>query len=198
MVKEHAIKKFLLLILHKLARYTKQQKLFVLYLLVLTFFMLVLPVIKVSPADPDLPSRLVFLLSGAMGKTTLILLLSLLVLLGWNMSFRFKNFITAYFGFKDNESLFNFWFLWLITSIYVALSDTIWLFTETTSLQVTRWGYNFVLLLLIVGLVLTLISIVKKARSASHTKIVNIMDEQHDERAEKAKATVRGLFGEEE
>jgi len=187
-------KKYALLLLHKIGRYTKQQKVFVLYLFVLTFCIIVLPVVRISPADPAAWTRLVFLLSWAFGKTTIVLLLSLIVLLAWNMSFRFKNFVTAYFGFKENESLFNFGFLWLITSLYISIGDTIGIFTETTSIQVTRFGYNIVLLLLLGGLVLTLISLIKKAKNMSKNKIINIV-ESPEERASKAKSTVKWLFG---
>lgn len=190
-------KKYALLFLHKIGRYTKQQKLFVLYLFVLAFFMVVLPIVKISPADPAAPSRLVFLVSGAFGKTSLMLLVSLLALIGWNMSFRFKNFVTAYFGFKENESLFNFGLLWLITTLYISIGDTIAIFTETTSVQVTRFGYNMVLLLLLVWLILTLVSLVKKAKSMSKNTIVNIV-ETPEQRASKAQSTVKGLFGDKE
>jgi hypothetical protein len=187
-------KKYAILLLHKIGRYTKQQKLFVLYLFVLIFFMIILPVVRISPADPSAPSRLIFLISGAFGKTTVVTLISLLVLLGWNTSFRFKNFVTSYFGFKENEHLFNFGFLWLITSLYVSIGDTIGIFTETTSVQVTRFGYNVVLLLLLFGLVLTLISLVKKAQTMSKNKIINIV-ESPEQRVAKAQTTVKGLFG---
>lgn len=150
MINQHSIKKFILLVMHKIARYTKQQKMFVLYLLVLVFLMFVLPIAKVSPADPESSTRFVFLLSGAFGKTTILIVLSVLVLLGWNMSFRFKNFVTTYFGFKEDESLFNFGILWLIVSMYLAINDTIGLFTETTTIQVSLWGYNITLLVLLV------------------------------------------------
>jgi len=190
-------KKYALLLLHKIGRYTKQQKLFVLYLFVLVFCMIVLPIVKISPADPAADSRLVFLISGAFGKTALMLLISLLALVGWNMSFRFKNFVTAYFGFKENESLFNFGLLWLITTLYISIGDTIAIFTETTSIQVTRFGYNMVLLLLLVGLILTLVSLIKKAKSMSKNTIVNIV-ETPEQRVSKAQSTVKGLFGDKE
>lgn len=190
-------KKYALLLLHKIWRYTKQQKIFVLYLFVLTFFVVVLPILRISPADPAMPTRLVFLISWAFGKTTVVLLLSLIVLLWRNTSFRFKNFITAYFGFKENESLFNFALLWIITSLYISIGDTIGVFTETTSIQVTRFGYNVVLLLLLAWLVLTLISLIKKAQWASKNKIINIV-ETPEERVHKAQSTVKWLFGEKE
>jgi len=114
-------KKYIMLLIHKVSRYTKQQQVFVLYLFVLMFCMIILPIIRISPADPEATSRFVFLVSSAFGKTTLFLLLTLVILVAWNMSFRFKNFITSYFGFKENESLFNFGLLWIITSMYISI-----------------------------------------------------------------------------
>jgi len=183
-------KKWAMLFLHKIARYTKQQKLFVLYLFVLIFFMIVMPVVRISPADPSMSSRLVFMISGTFGMTALILFLSVIILLAWNTSFRFKNLVTAHFGFKENEYLFNFAFLWLMISLYISIGDTISIFRETTSIQVTNVGYNLILILLLFGLVLTLASVIKQAKTLSGNKIINIVSNP-EERKEKAKTTVK-------
>jgi hypothetical protein len=41
------------------------------------------------------------------------------------MSFKFKNFIIGYFGFKENDSLFNFGFLWIIATAFLGIGDAI-------------------------------------------------------------------------
>lgn len=193
MKKDSWIKKYTLLVLHKVARYTKQQKLFWLFLIGLVFFMLVLPVVKISPADPTVGSRTIFLVSWAFGKTNIILWISVLLLLGRNLSFSIKSLVTTYFGFRDSDALLNFGLLWIITSVYLAIGDTISLFTETTTIQVSKFGYNFILLLLLVGLLLSLWSVVKKAQWQGKTKIVNIVDDE--EKKSEAKQTVKWLFG---
>ncbi len=193
---EQKWKKYLVLLLHKIGRYTKQQKLFVLYLFVLIFCMVILPVLRIVPANPTASTRLVFLVSGAFGMTGWIALLNLLVLLGWNTSFRFKNFINSYFGFRENEHLFNFGILWVLIAAYISIGDTIGVFVQTTAVQVHRFGYNTVLILLIFGLILTLVSLLKKAKTMSKNTIVNIVDSE--QRVAKAQTTVKGLFGSKE
>jgi len=59
---------------------------------------------------------------------------------------------------------------------------------------VTRFGYNVVLLLLLAGLVLTLVSLVKKAQLTSKNNIINIVASP-EERMHKAQTTLKGLFG---
>ncbi|HBB04843.1 TPA: hypothetical protein DCZ39_08410 [Patescibacteria group bacterium] len=54
------------------------------------------------------------------------------VLLSWNMSFKFKNFIIGYFGFKENDSLFNFGFLWIIATAFLVMGDAIRVVGNTT------------------------------------------------------------------
>jgi hypothetical protein len=183
----------LLLAMHKIARFTKQQKIFVIYLVLLTFFIVVLPIVRVTPTNPTLDSRAIFLLSGAFGTTAFVLLVSLIILLGRNTSFRFKALITTYFWFRDSDALLNFWFLWLITALYISIGDTISIFNETTTIQTTRGGYTFILLLLIVGLILTLVSVIKKAKTSNKGKVINIVsDKQQDDSLPQ---TVKWLFG---
>ncbi|NOZ44504.1 MAG: hypothetical protein GXP45_05205 [bacterium] len=99
--------KMFLRFFHKIARYTKHQKIFVLYLIVLAFFLLLFPIVKISPVDVRAIDR-VFLLSGAYFPLMIVVYVSMLVLLAWNMSFRFKNMIINMFGFREDDSLLNF------------------------------------------------------------------------------------------
>lgn len=76
--------------------------------------------------------------------------------------------------------------------MYLTINDTIGLFTETTTIQVAGRGYSITLLFLLIGLVLTLISLFKKAQLSNKGKIVHIMDDEHSaERKAKAHETVK-------
>lgn len=96
---------------------------FVLYLRALTFFLIALPLIKISPVN-DI-SRSVRLFNGHLFKSLLIILISIIVLLSRNISFKFKNFVIGYFGFKENDSLFNFGFLRIIATAFLGIGDAI-------------------------------------------------------------------------
>ena len=128
----------------------------------------------------------------------LIIVVSLGALIGWNASFRFKNIVITYFGFKEGDALINFILLWVISTIFLAIGDTISIVNEITS-SVTRSGmYYFIELYLLAGLVITLLSVIKSAKDHSHkTKIINVVDENASKDLSNKKS-IKGLFEEEE
>ncbi|MCX6823736.1 MAG: hypothetical protein NT085_01280 [candidate division SR1 bacterium] len=180
----------------KFGRFTKHQKVFVLYLWALAFLLIVSPLIKFSPVN-DI-SHSVWLFNGHLFKSLLIVLLSMVVLLSRNMSFKFKNFVIGYFGFKENDSLFNFGFLRIIVTAFFGIGDAINVVgTSTQTIKVT-FGYNIIQLFLLLGLILTLISVLKHAKeNANKTKIVNVVDEDAMKEIQHKKS-FKGLFDEED
>lgn len=81
MKKKKSISKQLMRIFHKVARYTKEQKVFVLYLLLLIFFLLLFPIVKVTPSNPNLDNYYIWLVNLNFFGPMLIIFLSLAVLL---------------------------------------------------------------------------------------------------------------------
>jgi len=184
------------MLFHKFSRFTKQQKVFVVYLCGLIFFLVFLPLIKVAPVDGD--TYRVRLISGALFKVMLITIVSLGILVGWNMSFRFKNIIINYFGFKENDALINFALLFIISTALLGVGDTISVVQNTTSTINVTWSYYFIELLLLAGLVLTLMAVVKSAKLQwSKTRIINVVDEDALKEVSHKKS-LKGLFDEEE
>ncbi len=180
----------------KFWRFTKHQKVFVLYLWALTFFLVVLPLIKIAPVNDV--SHSVWLFNGHLFKTLLIILVSIGVLLSRNMSFKFKNFVVGYFGFKENDSLFNFGFLWIIATAFLWIGDAISVVGTSTQTIKVSWAYYFIQLFLLLWLVLTLVSVLKHAKQQSgKTKIVNVVDEDAIKDIQQKKS-FKGLFDEEE
>ena len=180
----------------KFWRFTKHQKVFVLYLWALAFFLAVLPLIKISPVNDV--SRSIWLFNWHLFKSLLIILVSVVVLLSRNMSFKFKNFVIGYFGFKENDSLFNFGFLWIIATAFLGIGDAIGVVGTSTQTIKLSWTYYFIQLFLLLGLVLTLISVLKHAKENSNkTKIVNVVDEDAMKEIQHKKS-FKGLFDEEE
>lgn len=183
-------------IVQKFWRFTKHQKVFVLYLWALAFFLIVLPLIKISPVN-DI-SHSVWLFNGHLFKILLIIIVSMVVLLSRNMNFKFKNFVIGYFGFKENDSLFNFGFLWIIATAFLGMGDAISVVGTTTQTIKLSWAYYFIQLFLLLWLVLTLISVLKHAKDNSNkTKIVNVVDEDAMKSVQHKKS-FKGLFDEEE
>ncbi len=182
--------------LQKFGRFTKHQKVFVLYLWALAFFLVVLPLIKISPVNDA--SHSVWLFNGHLFKSLLIVLLSMAVLLARNISFKFKNFVIGYFGFKENDALLNFGFLWIIATAFLGIGDAIGVVgTSTQTIKVTG-AYYFIELFLLLWLVLTLVSVIRHAKeNSSKTKIVNVIDEDMVKEVQHKKS-FKGLFDEED
>ncbi|PJA48646.1 MAG: hypothetical protein CO170_02120 [candidate division SR1 bacterium CG_4_9_14_3_um_filter_40_9] len=196
MIQKSNLKGKLLMLFHKFSRFTKQQKVFVLYLCGLVFFLIFFPLIKVAPVDGD--TYRVRLLSGALFKVMLIVIVALAVLVGRNMSFRFKNIVINYFGFKENDALINFALLFIISTALLGIGDTINVVQNTTSTIRVTGSYYFIELLLLAGLVLTLMSVVKTAKlQGGKTKIINVIDEDALKEVSHKKS-LKGLFDEEE
>ncbi|HKL44493.1 MAG TPA: hypothetical protein VJ892_04440 [Candidatus Absconditabacterales bacterium] len=193
MAKSSKLSKKLVKLLHKFNRYNKREKWFVMYLVVLLFCLLFFPIIKVTSLRGT-GGYGVRLVSGVYFKTMMIILVSMLILLGWNLSFKFKNILLSYFGGRDNDSLINFLFLFIITTSFFSMTDTINVASGVTSRVVVSGGGKFIQLLLLIGIILTLVSVIKSAKeSGKKTKIINMVDDEHQKDSSKEDIK-KGLF----
>ncbi len=167
-----------LMLLQKFTRFTKQQKGFVLYLFGLTFLLIFFPIVKVSPVASSFWYR-IWILNGSFFTTTIIMLISLWFLLWWNMSFRFKNMIITLLWFKDNDSLVNFAFLAVLSTIFFSIGNTINVVNNITATISLSKIYYFTRVYLLGWLIFMLLAIIKKAKENSwKTKIINVVDEK--------------------
>lgn len=149
---------------------------FVSYLIILAACLVLLPIINVSPVNEQWYN--VRLLWWNFFKTMIIIFASMLVLFGWNVSFKFKNFIINYFWFKENDALVNFWLLWIVATSFISIWDTINTVNDVTQTISKTSSYYFIQIFILIGLVLTVISVVKHAKESSgKTKIVNIVND---------------------
>ena len=179
-------------ILQKFTRFTKQQKSFVLYLFGLAFLLIFFPIIKVSPVAWQ--GYGIWILHWSFFTTMVILLISLWFLLSWNMSFRFKTKVINSLWFRDNDSLINFAFLAVITTIYFSIGNTIWVVNNVTATIWLSKIYYFTWLYLLAWLIFMLVSIIKKAKeNAGKTKIINVVDEKTLKEISNRKS-LKGLF----
>lgn len=161
---------------NKFARFSKHQKMFVSYLILLSAFLILLPIINVSPVNDGWYN--VWLLWWNFFKTMIIILAAMVVLFGWNISFKFKNFIINYFWFKENDALVNFWLLWIVATSFISIWDTINTVNDITQTITKTPSYYFIQIFILIWLVLTVISVMKHAKESSgKTKIVNIVNE---------------------
>jgi len=192
----HKIQRFISKLIHKFDRYGKNQRLFIIYLIILIFFLVFFPIVSISSLG-WLEWYSVRLISWSYFKTMLIIFISLVALVWWNSSFRFKNFVITYLWFKENNSLVNFGLLWVITTSFFGITDTVNVISNATSRINVTWSAKFVQVLLLIGLIFTLVSVVKWAKKNwGKAKIVNIVDESIIKENQN-KRTFKWLFEEE-
>jgi len=169
---------------------------FVMFLFILTFLLTFFPVIKIDPVEAN-KGYYIFLISWSFFKTMVLIYLSLFVLLSRNMSFRFKNFIINTFGFRDSDTLLNFILLWIITTAYLSIWDTIKISQSITSTISLSFSYYIVQVALLLGLILTLVWLVKKVQKWWWAKIVNMVNEDAIKEV-KIKNNLKWLFDKDE
>ncbi len=200
MRKKKNITDTILKILQKFTRFTKEQKWFIIYLAVLVFFVWLFPIVYVNGIG-DTDSYSIWLFSSVYFKTAVFIFLILGVLVGWNISFRFKNLMIRYLGFRNDDNLINFFLLWVVVVAFFGITDTLSVINGVTSrISLTFWAY-LIQIILLVGLVLNLWLVIKDAKdNGKKAKIITMQDqdEYHHEVGEKDKEQLRGLFSDKE
>ena len=157
--------------------YKNTKKWFVLYLAILTFCLFLFPVVR---ANGD---GVRFLFSGMLWKSWLVMLLAIVGLFLWNLSISFKGWITKLCALRGDEPLVDFVLLWIVVSVFMWVLD--WSNIAMAS-GVTQkvWIINGQVLidwlLLLWWLVWSFMSLRRLSKKSSkRTKIVNIVEENH-------------------
>lgn len=188
---------------NKLARkfmaFTKHQKTFVLFLLVFTTAVILLPMLSVEPTSDDTSGYHLWIWNLKLFKSFLIMLISLAWLYGRNLHSNVKAFMVKCFGFRESEPILNFMFLWMIVSVYMPLLDIVaFLPTFTGSISLSR-GIWVQLLILLVGIIIAIKEVRKAAsQNSQKTKILNIVDDEPQQPRVENKRIVQNLFDEED
>ena len=185
---------------HRFNRFNLREKVFLVYLLVLVVFLLLTPVISVTSLRGSAASKSFWIFwSWEYLWTMFIILLSLVVLIWWNVSVKFKNLFSMYFGWKENDSLIYFLFLFIIITAFLSIKNTVNIASSATSTITFTWWWVFVLILLLIGIWITLVSVVKWAQITwKKTKIINIVDEEHNQMESTKDEIKKWLFNDEE
>lgn len=105
---------------HKWGRYSKTEKLFIIYAVVLGICLIFMPIITISPIA-DEPAKVFGLLNSYFIKSDIIIFLSYIILIGWSLSYRFKAFLNQVIGFKENDMLFSLAMIMMMTTAFVAI-----------------------------------------------------------------------------
>lgn len=183
---------------HKFANYTKNQKLFTLFLLIFAAALVLFPLVKISDVQ-GAGAESIWLLSKTYFKSMIVIFSSMLFLLGWNMNIRFKSFIVNFLGFRESEPMLNFGFLWVIAGAFIGITDTLGMLASTTQRVSFAWGGKLIFVLLLIGIIISFIEVWKGAnKNSQKTKILNIVDEESAPQKTENKRVLQHLFDDEE
>lgn len=171
-------KKFFVKIGKRFSNYNNSKKWFVLYLVILAVVLLFFPLVKVEGMRESPGASYALLFSGVYWRSLCVIGISLLFLFLWNISTKFKGFIVHFFAVREDEPLLDFAFLWIITSVFMGIVDTVGVAgTISNRVSLTHWA-SLSELLLVIGLVWSFVSLWLSAkRSSKKAKILNIVEE---------------------
>ena len=185
-------KKFFSKLYTRFLNYKNTKKWFVLYLAVLAFCLFLFPVVN---ANGD---GVRFLLSGMLWKSGLVMLLAIIGLFLWNLSISFKGWITKLCALREDEPLVDFVLLWIIVSVFMWVLD--WANIAmvsgiTQKISIINGQVLIDGLLLLWWLVWSFISLRKMwQKSNKRTKILNIVEENHQKVEAQRSSQVTHLF----
>lgn len=192
------LKKTLNNLFFRFKNYTQNQKLLTLFLLVFAFFLFLFPIVKYTPLTEISAGKSIRLLSKTYFKSFLLIGLSMLFLLGWNMNIRFKQRVISFSWFRDSEPLVNFAFLWLIASVLVGISDALGMISQWTSTVSFTFRGKLDFVLLLIGVIISFIDLWKSAQNNSQrTKILNIVDDEVEKKKQERRE-IKHLFDDED
>ena len=185
-------KRFFSKLYTRFLNYRNTKKWFVLYLAVLAFCLFLFPVVD---ANGD---GVRFLLSGMLWKSGIVMLLAMIGLFLWNLSISFKGWITKLCALREDEPLVDFILLWVIVSVFMWVLD--WANISmasgvTQKISIMNGQVLLDWLLLLWWLVWSFISLRKMSqKSNKRTKIVNVVEENHQKSEVQRSNQVTHLF----
>ena len=171
-------KKFFAKIWKRFSNYNNSKKWFVLYLVILTVVLLLFPLVKIDGMRGVPGASYALLFSGVYWRSFIVIGVSLLFLLLWNISTTFKGWIVHFFSVREDEPLLDFAFLWIITSVFMGIIDTVGVAGAISErISLTQWA-SFSEILLVIGLVWSFVSLwISAQKTSKRAKILNIVED---------------------
>jgi hypothetical protein len=131
-------------------------------------------------------------------KSGIVMLLAMIGLFLWNLSISFKWWITKLCALREDEPLVDFILLWVIVSVFMWVLDWANIAMNsgvTQKIWIMNWQVLLDGLLLLWWLVWSFISLRKMwQKSNKRTKIVNVVEENHQKSEAQRSNQVTHLF----
>jgi len=184
--------------LKKWSRYTKFEKIFILYCIILLVVSVSLPIItyKISMTNEDFIK--LYMRDMSMIKTFVVFAVLFIFLILWNISFRFKRIINILIWFKESDALMNFVVLLVMSLQFLTIWDITVLLKDRIlwdSLILTN-RYYIIWIWLILWLAWNLLIALDISKIKKKSQIVNVMNQSNDEEEKKQDEKLKWLFDE--
>jgi len=171
----------------KWKRYSKIEKIFIIYLFILLLLEFFVPFIHIDDTSYAF-------INTSFPLTSIILIFTLLFIIFWNVSYTFKWFIKWIFGFEYNETILNFLVLFLHVSLLISSKEFISIIALWKSFDFYKLNYWFYILwwFLVIWLIWNLflalnISFLNK-KTLNYTKVISTSTYQSDSEETKIKS----------
>ena len=197
-MKSQKLSQKFLKITQKLKRFNIHDWIFLIYMILLCLCFLVLifaPIIRITALDWT-DSTWFRLFSWYFVWTMIVVLISIIILMWWNFNTKFKNLFLTYFGWRENDSLINFLFLFILTTVFLTIKNTANIVYNNATQTMKFTGFwNFILVRLLLWIIFTLVSVIKWAqKTGKKTKIINVVDEEHSQMESTKEEIKKWLF----
>lgn len=197
-MKNQKLSQKFLKITQKLKRFNIHDWIFLIYMILLCLCFLVLifaPIIRITALDWT-DSTWFRLFSWYFVWTMIVVLISIIILMWWNFNTKFKNLFLTYFGWRENDSLINFLFLFILTTVFLTIKNTANIVYNNATQTMKFTGFwNFILVRLLLWIIFTLVSVIKWAqKTGKKTKIINVVDEEHSQMESTKEEIKKWLF----
>lgn len=188
------INKFPSKALNKWHRFKKIEKFFIVYITILIVSIVFFPIIKITKLSGWEVSKSFF--NQNLLILDILLILTMLIFILWNISFRFKRILCLLLGFKSNDWFINFIILSLLIAIVLWLWETINFIhnQHSTTIQLTKWYYT-ILFLIIGWFIFNLFLSLNLSKTKKKEQLVKIIkNSPQDESQEENDKNIKSLF----
>ncbi len=158
-----------------------EEKMFFIYLIVLSISILFVPFVKIINIETGNNHYFLLWNNIYLFKSFLIILMALIVLIWRSWSEKIRNVISLLFWFKDVPFLLNFWLLWIILTSYIGISEWIAITSSiTTRVQTTFW-FLLNIILILIWLFYSLYLTLQQSKKSRTLKDIYIQEHKSDQ-----------------
>ena len=184
--------------LNKWTRFGKVEKWFILYCIILSLSIIFLPIIQIESFSWE-QNLTVSIVNSYMWKLDIIILLVLLALIFWNISFRFKKIVYIILWFKANDSIINFLLLLILAISFISIQQTISFLWNSFSMNLTiHSAYYINIILIIIWIIWNLFLALNISKNKKKQQFINIIREDSQKEETQKEEEIKWLFEEEQ